>query len=402
MPATLDYIFVHYPTPTQTFLEREMNALRERGFRIRIRSLMGPREAEGVDYFGWGETFKVLVALPRECLRDRNLLGDAWRVWREHRPRTFENFVSVVRATAFALCRAAELRARPPGVIHGVWATGPATAAAILGRLCGVPFSLGAHARDIYAHGGDAFLRAKMRAAAFVHTTTQANVQYLREKAGGDVVNIVLARRGLERLPGSSPRNRPAGPIRILSVGRLVPKKGHVFQLAAGAWLQANQVPFELRIVGDGPQRPKLQAVIDSLGLAGKARLLGAVPSATMDEQYRWADLFWHTGIVADDGDRDGLPNVIPEAFAHGLPVICGHEPGATEAVEHERTGLVVDVTDAEALASAVKRLAQDEPMRRRLGANGRRWVEANFLASRNAAILARAFQDAVAERSTP
>jgi glycosyltransferase involved in cell wall biosynthesis len=86
---------------------------------------------------------------------------------------------------------------------------------------------------------------------------------------------------------------------------------------------------------------------------------------------------------------------VIPEAFAHRLPVICSRESGAIEAVTHEVTGLVVDVTNHTELAGAVKRLAEDESLRQRLGENGRRWVEQNYIASDNVAILAQAFRQA-------
>jgi glycosyltransferase involved in cell wall biosynthesis len=123
--------------------------------------------------------------------------------------------------------------------------------------------------------------------------------------------------------------------------------------------------------------------------------LCGGQQHERVQEAYDWADIFWHTGIIDVHGNRDGLPNVIPEALAHQLPVICGPVAGATEAVTHEVTGLVVDVTDRASLAGAVKRLAEDESLRRRLGENGRRWVEENFLVSKNVAILAQAFREA-------
>jgi len=128
--------------------------------------------------------------------------------------------------------------------------------------------------------------------------------------------------------------------------------------------------------------------------------LCGGLPHEQVQTAYSWADIFWHTGVIDPSGNRDGLPNVIPEAFSHGLPVICGPVPGATEAVIHEKTGLVVEVTDPVALATAVRRLAEDEPLRRRLGENGRRWVEENFRIADNVAILAEAFRCATCAAS--
>jgi colanic acid/amylovoran biosynthesis glycosyltransferase len=114
-----------------------------------------------------------------------------------------------------------------------------------------------------------------------------------------------------------------------------------------------------------------------------------------VEEAYRWADIFWHTGVIDPQGDRDGIPNVIPEAFSHYLPVISSRTAGPMEVVTHETTGLIVDVSDAPALANAVERLAGDPALRQQLGEGGRRWVEENFLIARNAETLAHAFREA-------
>jgi len=399
---TVAYIFERYPVLSQTFLRREVAGVCGQGVRVEIHSMLRPGPADRahalpdvpVDYFRWWEAAKLVVALPRELLRDRALLRDGWQLYRRYRPTNSENFWTTVWATIFAVCRADRLRRHRPAVIHGVWATGPATAAAILGRLCGIPFSFGGHAHDIYRHGGDAFLEPKLRAASFVHTTTQAGVAYLQECAGGAAVKIVLARRGLDRLPPKLNRDAAVRPIHLLSVGRLVPKKGHDHQLAACVLLKSWGVPFALKIVGDGPLRDDLQHRIDRDGLGDSVTLCGALPPAQVEEEYRWADIFWHTGVIDSQGDRDGIPNVIPEAFAYCLPVISSRTAGPMEAVTHETTGLIVDVSDTAALAGAVKRLAGDPTLREQLGENGRRWVEQNFLIARNAQILANTFHD--------
>lgn len=399
---TVAYIFEFYPVLSQTFLRREIAGVRAHGLRVEIHSLHAPSAAdrahalEGVpvDVFHWWEAAKLIAALPRELFRDRALLRDGWRLYRQYRPTNPENFWTTVWAAIFAVCRASRIRRRKPDVVHGVWATGPATAAAILSRLCDIPFSFGAHAYDIYRHGGDAFLDPKLRAASFVHTTTESSAAYLRERSGGAPVRIILARRGLDQLPPKPQRDAGVRPVRLLSVGRLVAKKGHHHQLAACALLKSWGVPFAARIVGDGPLRDELQRRIIRDGLDNAVTLCGELPPDQVAEQYRWADIFWHTGVVDSQGDRDGLPNVIPEAFAHHLPVISSRTPGPMEAVAHETSGLIVDVSNTAELAGAVKRLAGDPALRQRLGENGRRWVEENFLIPRNAGILALAFRD--------
>jgi colanic acid/amylovoran biosynthesis glycosyltransferase len=404
-PPTVAYIFERYPVLSQTFLRREVAGVCGQGVRVEIHSMLMPGAVDQAhaladvpaDYFRWWEAVKLVVALPRELLRDRTLLRDGLQLYRRYRPTNSENFWTTVWAAIFAVCRASRMRRLKPDRIHGVWATGPATAAAILGRLCGIPFSFGGHAYDIYRHGGDAFLEPKLRAASFVHTTTAAGATYLRERAGGAPVKIILARRGLDRLPPKPNRDSSARPIRLLSVGRLVPKKGHDHQLTAGALLKSWNIPFALRIVGDGPLRDALQRRIDRDGLGSVVTLCGALPPERVEEAYRWADIFWHTGVIDPQGDRDGIPNVIPEAFSHCLPVISSRTAGPMEAVTHETTGLIVDVSDATELANAVKRLAGEPALRQQLGENGRRWVEENFLIARNTEALARAFREAAA-----
>jgi glycosyltransferase involved in cell wall biosynthesis len=402
-PLTVAYIFERYPVLSQTFLRREVAGVCAQGVRAEVSSMLAPKSAdrahalEGVpvDYFRWWEAAKLIVALPHELLRDPTLLRDGWRLYERYRPTNSENFWTTVWATIFAICRANRFRQRKPDVIHGVWATGPATAAAVLSRLCGVPFSFGGHAYDIYRHDGDAFLEPKLRAASFVHTTTEAAATYLRERANGAPVKIVLARRGLDQLPPKPVRDMTARPVRLLSVGRLVPKKGHDHQLAACALLKSWGVPFVARIVGDGPLRDELQRRIDRDGLEKFVSLTGPLVPQQVDDQYQWADVFWHTGVVDAEGDRDGIPNVIPEAFARCLPVISSRTAGPMEAVTHEVTGLLAEPANTPELAAAVKRLADNTKLRQQLGEAGRHWVEENFLISHNASILARAFREA-------
>lgn len=401
--VSVSYIFERYPVLTQTFLRREIAALSHSGLRIEIHSMLGGANTNSISTgklpecipvyrFRWWQALKLIIALPRECLRDPALLRDGWRLWRKHPFNNWENFWATLWAVIFALCEAQKFRKLKPDILHGVRATGPTTAAAILSRLCGIPFSFGGHAYDIYRHGGDAFLEPKLQAARFVHTTTIAAEDYLRRKTGDSAVKIVLARRGLENLPPKIERDITNRPIALLSIGRLVSKKGHIHQIAACALLKSWNVPFAARIIGDGPLRGELQKKINQARLCDCITLVGACSPEQTNEVYRWADIFLHTGVVDSEGDRDGLPNVIPEAFAHSLPVIANNLPGTAEAVLNGINGLVVDATNPEQLAKAVKKLAENPALRKKFGDNGCRWVEENFLALRNAEMLARAF----------
>ena len=205
----------------------------------------------------------------------------------------------------------------------------------------------------------------------------------------------MLSRRGLPGLPALRPAlPSDHGEVRLLSVGRLVPKKGHVHQIDACRELARRGQAFRLRIIGGGPLAADLRARIAGAGLADRIELAGERPPAEAEAAYAWADVFWHTGIVDAQGDRDGLPNVVPEAMAHGLPVISSAAGGAAEAVIDGATGLIVDPADPRALADAVRRLANDPALCSRLGTAGRRWVAENFLSETNIRRLARAFTE--------
>jgi colanic acid/amylovoran biosynthesis glycosyltransferase len=400
MNPVVAYIFIRYPVLSQQFLQREIAALSAQNISVKIYSLFPVPPAQrdkSVSYFRWWELFRLPVALARELARDRALLGDGWKMLRRHWPTNAENGFTTIWGAIFAVCRAQEFRRSEIQIVHGAWATAPATAAAILHRLCGIPFSFGGDAYDLYRHGGDAFLVPKLREAVFVHINTRTTAAHLEKLSPESAHKIVLARRGLAKFPPLNGEKSLPQPLRILSVARLVEKKGHVHQLAACAELKKMGIDFEFRIVGDGPLHARLANEAERLQLNDCVTFCGAFPPEKIDEAYEWASIFWHTGIIDAQGDRDGLPNVIPEALAHGLAVISHRAPAAMEAVIDGETGLLVDVGDSRALAKATERVMNDPALRHRLGVNGRRWVEENFCAESNVKILAAAFRTIIA-----
>lgn len=387
-----------YPTLSQTFIERDLLGLVAQGIEVEVHPIWDFRRLAGVApvtpaelrVVRPGGVWPLAVAAARELWAHPTRAGRAGRLLWANRPRHGEGWFMTGWGTFFALARAEAFRRSGVAVVYGAWATAPATAAMVLSARCGLPFSFGAHAYDLHRHGGDPLLAAKMRAARFVHTTTETNAADLARRFPARRAEIVLARRGLIDLPPLPVRHPPAGPVRLLSIGRLVEKKGHAHQIEAAGELARRGVDFQLRIVGEGPLRSALTLQIAQAGLAKRVELAGALAAPEVAAAYREADIFWHTGVVDSQGDRDGLPNVIPEAFAHGLPVISSAAGGAAEAVGEG--GLIVDPADAGALADAVQRLAGDPALRERMGKAGRAWVEANFLASRNTRLLAEAF----------
>lgn len=405
------YLFTAFPVASQTFLQREIRGVAATGIEVDVHSMWTPqglpewKETPGVTVHPWGKSdlfadpFGSLIELVRP--RAATLLPRAARVVAKYPPRSTEDVANAALAGAFALRHAAAFRLAGYDLIHGAWATAPATAALLLSRLCGVPFSFGAHAYDVHRNGGDRFLRYKLEKATLIHTTTEMNVAHLSGLVPAARDKIVLARRGLPALPPLEPPRPLGDPVRLLSVGRLVAKKGQDRQIEAVRLLRASGMACALRIVGDGPLRSDLERQIARLSLEKEVTLLGALPQDRVVEEYRRADFFIHSGIVDTEGDRDGLPNVVPEAMAHGVPVVSSDTAGVVEAVQHGRTGWIAPHAAPEALAEGIRRLAGDDALRERTRQGAHAWVAENFLVENNARRLAEAFRSAVDAAST-
>jgi glycosyltransferase involved in cell wall biosynthesis len=295
----------------------------------------------------------------------------------------------------FACVYARSFRRDPPELIHAVWGGAPATAAWILARLDGHRYSAGAHAYDLFEHGGDWWLGEKLGGAAFVHTSTEMGRRALIDR-GLPAARIRCIRRGLDRMPAMKPLRASRLPLRLVCVARLVEKKGLAQQLRIYAALRAAGVSFAARIVGDGPLRAELETLAGRLGVAADVTFTGHLPQHEVWSQLLAADVLLHTGVIAPSGDRDGLPNVIPEAMAIGVLVVTSPTAAATEAVEDGVTGLVAPVDAPAAWVAALRRLAEDDALAERLRAAARRWVEENFDAHRNAARLLEQFNLAI------
>ena len=177
-------------------------------------------------------------------------------------------------------------------------------------------------------------------------------------------------------------------PLRVVCVARLVEKKGLARQLELYAAARHAGLALTVRIYGDGPLHSRLNAQLRALELGDTVELMGHRPIEEIFCALAWADVLVHTGIVARNGDRDGLPNVIPEAMAAGVVVVTSPIAATTEAITNECTGLVVTVGDTAAWVAAWRRLATDDGLCERLRAGARRWVEGNFDVHLNAARL--------------
>ena len=384
-------LFTRFPYPTETFLQREVKALRALGVRLRLVSLWGGGpEFDGlpVDQFNRWRLLTVIWRLPLETWRTRGgFFADMMRAMVLRPPPGWWNFWENLLGAGYGVVEAQRFRRERPRHLHAVWASAPAGAAWAVWRLTGIPYSMAAHAYDLYEHGGDWVLREKIELARFVRTSTEMAASTLRER-GTPPEKLVVVRRGLDVLPPIKPLRAARAPLRIVCVARLVEKKGLERQLELYAAARDAGLALQVRIYGSGPLHPRLAVQVRELELGGVVELMGHRPLVEIFAALEWSDVLVHTGVVARSGDRDGLPNVIPEAMAAGTVVVTSPVAATTEAIAHERTGLVAAIQDAAAWVAAWRRLATDDVLCERLRGAGREWVEENFDVHRNAARL--------------
>ncbi len=266
--------------------------------------------------------------------------------------------------------------ARVDGV-HGYFAHRPAAVARGAAALLDVPFGFSVHAKDPRKVEPDE-LADRSRAAACIVACNGDVAEQLRSVGA----HPILVPHGVD-LTSFAPTcadhrlgAEPGVPLQVLAVGRLVEKKGFVHLLEACARLSIDR---RVRFVGDGPLEHELRATSDRLGIADRVEFLGSRTHAELPELYRRAHLVVVPSVVDSQGDRDGLPNVVLEAMASGLPIVASDVAAIPSAIEHDETGLLVAPHDVDGLAAAIERLAADPRFAAQLADRARRRVEDRF-----------------------
>jgi glycosyltransferase involved in cell wall biosynthesis len=264
--------------------------------------------------------------------------------------------------------------------LHAHFANLPTSVAALVHRLCGISYSFTAHAKDIYLTE-PAELKKKIEDATCVLTCTGYNQRYLTGLSPGSTP-IHLAYHGVDvgrfDSAGATATAKSGAPL-ILSVGRLCEKKGFPYLIRACRMLKDRGHQFQCRIIGFGELESELKALIAELDLDDCVALSGKMTQDEVILVYQAASVFVLPCLVTDDGDRDGIPNVLMEAMVSRVPVISTGISGITELVEHMINGIVVAERDAPGIADAMETLMLQPQLRQRLGENGRTKVLGRF-----------------------
>lgn len=399
MTDEIVFILKGYPRLSETFIAQEILALEQRGIRIKIVSLRFPTDkhvhpvhreiAAPVAYlpeYLYQEPFRVLRGwwrarrLPGYAAAFRHWIADLRRDFTTNRGRRFGQ----------ACVLAAELGdpAQYPKRLHAHFIHTPASVAYYTHLMTGIPWSTSAHAKDIWITP-DWEKREKLAAMDWLVTCTETGHRVLAALAPTPE-KTSLVYHGLDFMRFPEPPLRAArreGPYALLSVGRLVPKKGYAGLIEALGRLPRD-LDWRFRHIGGGPLKDALQAQAQQLGIAERITWLGARPQETVLEEYRGADLFILNSRIAEDGDRDGLPNVLMEAQSQRLPVIATNLAGIPELVIDGETGTLVPPDDAPALGAAIERLLRDASLRDSMAAAGYARVRGLFAMERGVADL--------------
>ncbi|MFQ5946240.1 MAG: glycosyltransferase family 4 protein, partial [Anaerolineae bacterium] len=254
----------------------------------------------------------------------------------------------------------------------------------------GIPYSFTAHAKDIYHESVDAaLLKEKILGARFVITVSEYNRRHLAELAGEDLTGKILRLyNGIDMTRFQPDPSIYREPDLILAVGRLVEKKGFHHLVQACRLLQDRGCPFQCVIVGDGPEHAPLAQQIITLGLQDRVVLVGALSQERVLDTLKRATVMALPCLVSATGDRDGLPTVLLEALAVGLPAISTTLAGIPEIIDHGKTGLLVPPGDPMLLAKAIEEVLANPDLQERLAREGRSKAEEAFNIRKNVLVL--------------
>ena len=410
MPPRVAVVLKGYPRLSETFIAQEIRALELRGFELCIFSLRHPydpathpihAEIEApVHYlpeYVHDDVARVLLAFLGNCWKPgfwRALVRFASDLWRDPTRNRMRRF-----AQAQVLAREVPATVRHYYTHFMHTPSSVSYYAAAINRLS---WSISAHAKDIWTIAPWE-IRAKLHSADWVVTCTRANERYLSELSD-DENKVELLYHGLDFGRFDQPQDTASSrdgsgtdvAVRLISVGRAVEKKGYEYLLAALAALPQT-LHWRFVHIGGGELLAQLKLQAQSLGIDDRIEWLGALPQTKVLDRYRQADLFVLPSKIADDGDRDGLPNVLMEAQSQKLACLSTQISGIPELIVHAETGWLVEQKNTQALQQALETLIRDPGLRQRLGQAGFERVRQEFSMDRGIDALVGRLQQSLA-----
>jgi len=384
------YIMKCFPRLSETFILHEVLELERQGLALRIFSLLTPegkinKAAQDVQakitYIPKEPSFKGIMQLL--AATGKRLLTSPLRfVWTVMIAAVTYHHPATPRHLLYAAYLANQLEREGITHIHAHYVNTPTTVANLAHHFTGISYSFTAHAKDIYLSRKTS-IAYKIRHARFVATCTGYNQHYLEDVVGQQTktpIYRIYHGLNLSVFPAQVVRIQRADQLPlILTVARLVEKKGLSYLLLACRRLKDQGYVFHCRIIGEGPLRPELEQLIRDLQLTDDVELWGAETHERVIEMYTQATIKVLPCVISENGDRDGIPNVLAEALYLGVPVISTPISGIPELITSGVNGILVPPRDSESLSFAMARLLDDEALRQRLSVAGHQTIMTHF-----------------------
>jgi glycosyltransferase involved in cell wall biosynthesis len=401
----IGYFTQVYPDLTQTFVYREVLALREQNVNVRTFSVWRPEvddlppEARPL----MDETFYVFplpwisTLLAHLCyLFSRPLRYFGALVFVLTRPgESLKNRIRSLIHFVYGMLVVREMDRAQIQHIHVHFAWSASSIALIAHRILGTPFSMTLHSNEIYFDR--LLLQAKLQDARFVVTISTYNRRLIEQLWPNAKQKTHVVHCGLDPdlfSPAAGPQVETLSPSRngeftMVGVGQLAPRKGFHILIEACRQLVDQHVAFRCHIFGEGPERGRLEALVEQYALGDKVKLPGRIHQQELRQILNQADVFVLPCIKDKSGDQDGIPVVLMEAMAMELATVSTRISGIPELIEHKVNGMLAPPDDADALAEILQGLARDPGERTRLGKAGRETVVNEFNIHRSAQKMA-------------
>lgn len=394
------YILTSYPCPSETFIQREISQLKKQGFEISIFAAEGkagksvPKQNTSVynrpPLFSFIAVWSIICVVSRHPVRFVKFTFLLFRVLCNCPKEALILLFNFHTVCFFA--KAAQKK--PIEHIHACFLSRPGCIGLGVSTMTNLPLSIAAHARDIFVEGGAIGLKAQK--SRFISCCTKQGIEYLKNNIDSEYHDrLFLNYHGIElNQPCKNFNECGKEPSEfIIAVGRLVEKKGFCHLIEAFAEVVQNHPEISLVIAGDGSKKKQLENMVEKIGLSGKVYLAGWLNQESVMKLIAQAKILVVPSIIDTDGDRDGIPNVILEAFSAGTPVIASSLAGISEAVMNEKTGLLVKSGDNTQLTNAIERLLNDKDLTDLLANNAKKMLADNFNIENNCLQLAEAFE---------
>lgn len=401
------YVVKRYPRYSETFIVNEILAHEAAGAEIHIFALRPPADTHFQDKIARVRASVTYVRQPVQGRPNPSLRTPqptaASYFWAELQeaaqviPEFWSRLSYVAGEEDSVVYQAAwlaqEIRRRGITHLHAHFGSIATSVARLAAHFADVPYSFTAHAKDIFHEAVDPEdLRRKLRDAAAVVTVSDYNVAYLQKQFGQDARRVQRVYNGLDL--GELRYQPPAThSLTILSVCRLVEKKGLSTLIEACALLRQWGCEFTCQIVGTGPLEGALRSQLQALHLDDWVDLVGPKPQGEVFGLMRDAAVFAAPYVIGADGNRDGLPTALLEAMALGTPCVATDVTGIPEIIRDGDTGLLVSQRDADGLARALQRLLTEPGLRTAIATQARALIEREFDIAQNSAALRSLFQ---------